>query len=135
MIDKRVLVCPKCGQAYPWNDHCPPLGQLEDWTDHVRYSPSFGSSVEKVDYEGDREIVGLLVPWLRTCVHCGVVFRIAPRTALSSEEREAKTPAGGASSAHYLDYLTHFFEEPEQEFFCRPGHDPTIGYVGAKLKN
>jgi hypothetical protein len=109
MIDKRVLVCPNCGQAYPWNGHCPPLGQLEDWTDHVRYSPAIGLSIGKIDYERD-EVFGLLVPQLRTCVCCDVVFRIIVRTALNSEEHEAKTPAGGANLVQYLDYLARFPE-------------------------
>jgi hypothetical protein len=113
MMDKQVIVCPQCGQAYPWNGHCPPLVQLEVWTDYVHYSPSVGSSVGIVDYDRNRGIADLFVPQLRICLDCGVVFRIAPRTAVSSEEREAKRPAGGASSAHYLDYLTHFPAEPD----------------------
>jgi hypothetical protein len=111
---KQVIACPKCGQAYPWNSHCPPLGQLEHWTDYVSYSPQVRSTVGKVDYEKNLGPFGLLVPQLRTCVRCGVVFRIAPRTPVSSEEQEAKTPAGSASLAHYLDYLTHCSQEPEQ---------------------
>ncbi len=111
---KQVISCPKCNEPYPWNSHCPELGRLEDWTDYVRYSSQIGSTVGRIDYEKDRSPFDLLVPKLRTCVRCGVVFKIAVRTPVSSEEQNAKTPAGSASLAEYLDYLTHCSQKAEQ---------------------
>jgi hypothetical protein len=113
MRENRVLICPACGQGHPWSGLAPDdLGSLEAWTDCVHYSPTVGSSVEHI---GTQSRMLLLISRLRTCVRCGVPFRINPTAPLTPDQAAAQTPAGSAGPEHYLEFLNRAGGVPETE--------------------
>jgi hypothetical protein len=49
--------------------------------------------------------MNLLTPRLRTCVNCGLPFKINPTAPLTAEQAAANTPAGLAGSQDFLEFL------------------------------
>jgi hypothetical protein len=114
MNEKRVIICPKCGQAYPWSVlPCIALDQLEDWTDYVSYSPKWRSSVGRLDRPNGLDF---FIPTLRTCTRCESVFEINPTAACTSQQAEATEVAGSAGSREYLRFLKTSENLPETKY-------------------
>jgi len=110
--ENRVPICPVCGQGHPWSSLSLDLGRLESWTDCVHYGPSIGVSVEHIE---SRTRMNLLTPRLRTCVNCGLPFKINPTAPITAALAAANTPAGSAGSQDFLEFLNRAGNPSETE--------------------